>query len=424
MRIAFISETFSKQMGYLQNTLPKYLARHGAEVHLITAGVPPYFDSSDFRDAYSGFSALENLQPDTVEQYEGYTLHVLRSRKVFGYRRIIGLGRKLRSIRPDVVQSHPAIGWIPFDAALHKLLLGYKLFTGQHNASSGFPLATQKLLPWSLPMLRCYVTRWLPGRFTSWLTEKCYAVTLDCGQIAWRYYGVQKRKVVVMYLPVDTDYMYPVRSDESSRERQEVRRRLGVAADEILCIYTGKLNEVKNALLLAQAIERLRAAGQPYRGLFIGAGTQQQTIRECPSALVLDFVPYCELAPYYRASDIGVWTGNESISQLDAAACGLPLIVSDLMGYFDHVKGNGLVFHYNDLEDLMRVLLRLRDSGLRQQWGACAASKMMEHFSASSVAQRRLLGYSGREVPIVASGEGEVSTDASASAGSCHARGH
>jgi hypothetical protein len=87
------------------------------------------------------------------------------------------------------------------------------------------------------------------------------------------------------------------------------------------------------------AIERLRAQGQPYRGLFIGAGTQQPAIRECSSSIVIDVMPYRELAPYYRANDIDVWTGNESIPQLDAA-CGLPLIISDLMGYFDpHALG-------------------------------------------------------------------------------------
>ena len=102
---------------------------------------------------------------------------------------------------------------------------------------------------------------------------------------------------------------------------------------------------------------------------------------------------YGELPPYYRAADIGVWPTDESISMLDAAACGLPLIVSDGIVYRDHVDGNGLVYKMNDLSDLVRTLLELQSAEYRHRLGMASSAKMKSHFSIESIALRRIHDY-------------------------------
>lgn len=246
---------------------------------------------------------------------------------------------------------------------------------------------------WNAERLRCFVTRTVPGRLVSLATEKCYGVTNDCAEIAWRYYGVQRHKVKMMSLGVDTDFFFPVISDDTIQERAALRQRLGFSEDDIVCIYTGKLTEGKNALILAEAMERLRSMGKPFRGLFIGGGPQKQSIRAHPSSVVLDFMPFSELAAYYRTADIGVWPADESTSTLDAAACGLPLIVSDGIVYREHVEGNGIVYKMNDLDDLVHNLLRLIDPQERKRLGLLGADKMARTFSWESVARRRLRDY-------------------------------
>ena len=72
-----------------------------------------------------------------------------------------------------------------------------------------------------------------------------------------------------------------------------------------------------------------------------------------PHCRILNFMDFSKLAAYYRASEIGVWTGNESTSQLDAAACAIPIIISDAVIYREHVDGNGLVFRQNNLDALV-----------------------------------------------------------------------
>jgi glycosyltransferase involved in cell wall biosynthesis len=393
MRIAIISEVLSKQMGYLENCLPKYLSRLGADVHLITMDLLPYYQMPDFDETYGDFLKSERLTTGTIEPYDGYALHVLPHHKVFGYMRMVNLTQKLRAIRPDIVQTTAAIGWIPLDVSLAKPILKYKLFTGSHTAASMFPISQGNTPFINRKKLTTFISRYLPGRLTSLFTEKCYAVTSDCRDIAVKYFGVQSSKVEIMHLGVDTDYFRPADIPDLIQERQNTRKELGLPKDAILCIYTGKFTEEKNPLILAKAIRYLKEKGEPFFGIFIGDGFQRDAIQSHDSCIVLPFMPFHKLPMYYRASDIAIWPTNESTSMLDAAACGLPLIVSDGIVYRDHVEGNGLVYRMNDIKDLIGKLQYLRDPGLREELGKIGAKKMKSSFSWDGIAKKRYNDY-------------------------------
>jgi len=210
MRLVLLSETFSKKMGYLQNTLPKYLARLGVDVHVITMNLPPYYQINSLNQTYAKFAGADELVPGSVEAHDGYTLHVLGHKRVFGYMRMVGLSAKLRSLQPDIVQTSSSIGWIAQDAALGKVLLGYKLFTGSHTHASVFPLANRHLPRLSPTRLRCIATRTIPGFIVSLASEKCYVTASDCGDVAARFFGVQEDKIAISALGVDTDIFQPI----------------------------------------------------------------------------------------------------------------------------------------------------------------------------------------------------------------------
>src|SRR5438309_1089688 len=306
LRWTLLSEIFARQMGYLENFLPKYLARLGADVDVIATDLPIYhqLNERERKEAYSGFADGNDLVPGAVESIHGFRLHVLAHGRTLGHMRMVGLRKKLRSIRPNIVQTTHAIGWIPLQAALAKPLLGYKLFTGNHYHASVFPLANKRVPPWSKELLRCRITRSLPGRLVGQFTEKCYAITSDCADVAVRFFGVPGDKIDICPLGVDTELFRPVSSQEEQRERLQMRQRLGFSESDIVCIYTGRLGEGKNPLLLAQAVAHLTAAGEPFRGLFVGNGVQAEAILSCPGCILHPFVPVHELGNFYRASDI------------------------------------------------------------------------------------------------------------------------
>lgn len=392
MRVIILADSFSRKMGYAENCLSKALANLGVEVHLVTLDLPNHYSMPNFAETYGDFINQTEEYP-SVEQVDGYTVHYLPHRRVLGYMYMGHLFQTLHSLQPDIVQTFAAISWLPLLAAIARSFLGYKLFTGSHNAASTFPLARQKTAIWNRQRLAALLTRAVPGRLISLATEKCYAVTGDAAEIAVKFFGVPRSKVQVMFLGVDTDYFFPASSFAHQEERGRIRGKLGIREADILCIYSGKMTREKNVLLLAETIAKLRAQGKKYVGLFIGSGVQRKAIEDVDGCIMRPFMPYQELGPFYRAADIGVWpSAIESTSILDAAACGLPLIVSDTI-YREPTEGNGLVYRLNDREDLERAMRQLGDSEERKRLGTIGAKKMAQSFSWKARAESRLRDY-------------------------------
>ncbi len=393
LRVALISEVFCKNMGYLENVLPKYLARLGAEVHVVASDLPHDFRQKSSNGIYTGF--VPGWQAGSTHVMNGFTLHILGHKKSLGYMRLVGLREKLRALRPDVVQTMTPIGWIAIDAALFRAGLGYRLFTGSHHHASVFPLATHPAPPWSSARLKCLAARTIPGRLVSLITEKCYAITADCADVAMRFFGVPRGKIEICPLGVDAEIFHPLRSPHDAAARAALRERIGFSDPEIVCIYTGRFTHDKNPLVLARAVSELQRQGLPYRALFIGNGPQNDEIRRCSGCLTHPFEPVRELGAFFRAADIGVWPAQESLSMLDAAACGLPIVVNHTMTAPERIAGNGLTYQLNDSNDLQRALRELQCAAARLEMGRIGAEKMARDFSWESIAQRRLRDYEG-----------------------------
>jgi len=378
-------------MGYLENLMPKYLARLGVETHVVATDLAMSFRQNAGHGEYGDFAPRNAA--GTVESVDGYTLHIVGHKRVLGQIRMAGLKKKLALLRPDVVQTMTPIGWIGLDAALFKRSLGYQLFTGCHYHASVFPIAGKKTRPLSSEWLQCLVTRTAPGRLVSLATKKCYAIAQDCAEIAERFFGVERGKITICPLGVDQEIFYPVADDADFASRVGLRRRLGFAENEIVCVYSGRFSEEKNPLLLAKAVERLFRNGAPYRGLFIGNGAQVEAIAACAGCKTHPFVNVKELGSFYRAADIGVWPAQESMSMLDAAACGVPIVANHTMTARERLDGNGLAYRLNDLDDLVRVLQELRDAETRIHMGKLGARKMAREYGWESIARERLRDY-------------------------------
>ncbi len=213
-------------------------------------------------------------QAGSIHRVDGYSVHVLPHRSQLGYMRMVGLLDKLKLLRPDVIQTFTVGGWIALDATIARLFFGSRLFTGSHRCACTFPVEQLSNSLFSTPRISNLLLRETPGRITSLFTEKCYAATQDCAMVAARFMGMQRRKVMVQHLGFDSATCHPLNSEGARAERTALRRRLGFAPDDLVVINTGKLNSQRNGLLLAQTVGHLRAKSLPFRGLFIGCGSQ------------------------------------------------------------------------------------------------------------------------------------------------------
>ena len=388
LRVAILYEVFAEKMGYAPTCIAKELVRKGVEVHYVTAGLPPNHHLKDFDRTYTDF-----LQREGAPTIDGIKVHLLDYKRTYGGIWMKGVAAALRRIAPDVVQTFSHVGWAPLQAAGLRSELDFALFTANHMTASVFPLARSNP-PWFHPR-RIFelLQRGIPGRLISSQIVKCYGATIDCSDVARRFFGVPESKLVTVPLGVDTSIFHPSRDDGERAAAAALRERLGLTEGEIMCVYSGRFSDDKNPLLLARAIEPLRAEGEPFAGIFYGDGEQKEAIAACAGSRVHPFVPYTELGDLFRAADIAVWPTQESTSMLDAAACGTPTVVNDTLAALERVEGNGLRYRLNDLEDLKRTLRELRDPALRATLGARGAEKMRTQFSWSELTQRRLDDY-------------------------------
>ena len=141
-----------------------------------------------------------------------------------------------------------------------------------------------------------------------------------------------RSKLKLLLLGTDTDLFHPAETDAERASRRAVRASLGFLADDTVSAYTGRFTRAMNPCLLAQAIHALNARDPQFKGLFIGDGAEGESIVATPGCKRLPFMRHNTLSEQYRAADIAVWPRRESMSMLDAAASGLPVVVSDKIG--------------------------------------------------------------------------------------------
>lgn len=392
MRIALVNVYFAEQMGYADGCLARALSALGHEVHLVVSDGRPYFDTPEYESTYRAFLGPP-LAPCGVSALDGYTLHRLPHARRGARLSLRGLVPYLRRLRPDVVQAFSSWSPVVTELALARPALGYRLFLGCHIHASVFPPARGQ-------SRRRERARWTAyklslGAIVGRACERSYAISDDAALIAERWFGLPSAKVQVMPLGVDTDAFRPADTAALADDRLRVRAELGVGPDEVLCVYSGRFSAGKDPHCLARAVAALRSSGRPWRALFIGQGTPEQVagLEEQSGSLVHPFVDFQRLGALYRAADIGVWPRQESTSQLDAVACGLPLVVSEQTHVRERIEGNGRTYVEGDSRDLARVLAELEPVEERRRLGRLGAERVRRELSWSRLARRRLNDY-------------------------------
>src|SRR5579859_3896690 len=281
MRIVLVTEMFSEGMGYTENCLPKAFAQLGNDVHVITSNMQVYGNLPSYAATYGRFLGPATVPVGTLE-IDGFRVHRLPHRLLGGYIAIRGLIRKVRELKPEVVQANAAGSISTFMLAAARRLIGYQLFSECHqHLSVVHPYLKEAARPtqWSgLKRAAYFLSRTLPGHLASLETSKCYAIAPDCVEVAHRFYGVPLQKIALMPLGTDTDVFRPSVGEGDAVARSSTRARFGFAPEDVVCIYTGRFSDEKNPFLLAQAVSNLRRDGHPIMGLFVGDGAQRKRI--------------------------------------------------------------------------------------------------------------------------------------------------
>ena len=194
------------------------------------------------------------------------------------------------------------------------------------------------------------------------------------------YYGMCRERVRFFPNTVDV-HGIAARVDELRGDRAAIRRSLGVES-AFAALFVGRLIAAKAPLELLEAYRRVCERRSDCALLIVGDGELEGELREgiaehgLRGARLLGFRQGEELLAVYAAADLFVLPSRQEpwgVVVNEAAAAGLPLLVSDAVGAGrDLVEpgGNGEVVGAGDVDGLTERWLALLDSGRLEEMGA------------------------------------------------------
>jgi glycosyltransferase involved in cell wall biosynthesis len=218
---------------------------------------------------------------------------------------------------------------------------------------------------------------------------------------AWQIKARYKHYPHVMYNGVDVEEFHPSRRDRG------VRQRLGVADDEVLFTFAGRLVGWKGLQIALAALAEKDLKNLRTKLLIIGDGDELSKLRQSASELGVServifhpAVPHAELPSYYASADAGVFPsiGDEAfgITIAEAMACGLPVVASHVGG-IPEVIGNegscGLLTTPGDAHELAAAMAEIaRSEAERRRMGEAGTQRIRRLFTWEMAAKRLLAG--------------------------------
>ena len=180
-----------------------------------------------------------------------------------------------------------------------------------------------------------------------------------------------------------------------------LRQALGLA-DRRIVLSVGRFVPIKNMALLIEALAKMAPADPSLHLLLVGEGPELQSLKEQAARLDVTravtfagYVPQAEMAPYYHTADLfalGSDFDNSPNVVLEAMACGLPVVATEVGGVAEYVapRGGALV----PRRDAMAMAGMLGDwmSSVerRRAAGAFNRQRVLQEFSWRASASRLL----------------------------------
>jgi glycosyltransferase involved in cell wall biosynthesis len=369
VRIAHLSQYFQPKIGYNDLYLPLKQQETGHEVCVITS------DRYAPNTRFFGNVMAERIVGTGTFREEGILTYRLPCVfEIKGYAPLVlGIREALSAYKPDVVHCHDTISPFVVAAALSKRAMKHILvvdsitgtFHPENIKKTAYSFYKRTVFP--------YIDREV---------DMFFAITDGARRWLVEEFGVAPERIELIPLGADMDLF-----TQDSAKRNEIRSSLGVADDDVLLVYSGKIVPEKDLSTLIRAVAFL-----PFRTrkrvkmLFVGGGPKRhldEITRLAEEHGILDKmilkppVQRTELPVFYSAADVGVWPGIPSNSIIEAMSSNLPIIIVDYSsrrheydtsGFLENE--NGLSFAEGKANELSSAVKKLaEDDELRRSMG-------------------------------------------------------
>jgi glycosyltransferase involved in cell wall biosynthesis len=179
-----------------------------------------------------------------------------------------------------------------------------------------------------------------------------------------------------------------------------IRTNLGWKQDDRIVGYVGRLAHIKGVDLLAAAFSEMAHTAPEVKLVIVGSGEEENRIRAVLSKAFSEgrvhiepALPHEKLVGWYRAMDLFVMPSRyETMSSaiLEAQACGVPFLASDIAGNRMIAKaGGGWLFQHGCANSLSICLKRvLKDPREMKVRGTKGAIHVRQHYNWGASAER------------------------------------
>lgn len=148
-------------------------------------------------------------------------------------------------------------------------------------------------------------------------------------------------------------------------DKNECRNKLNYLHDDFIIAFVGRFYDRKGVKRVSDAIKHINDSH--IKSIFIGTNNPGETMQpDCDGILFKGKLPHDDIPIYLNSADIFVLpTLAEGCSNsiVEAMACGLPIISSDLPFNYDILNsGNSILVNPNDIDAIAAAIAKLRDN--------------------------------------------------------------
>ena len=220
-------------------------------------------------------------------------------------------------------------------------------------------------------------TKSIYGHLISFSLNHCDKVISVSGDLAetMKSLGITEDKIVILRNAVDTERFKPFKN-------MELRYKYAIGENEILILFVGYLDTFKGIFELIAAFYEMNKKNKNVKLMMVGTGPKKDELKKKVLKLNLENfliftgkVSPVEMHKYYQAADIFVlpsYTEGLPISVLEAMACGLPIVTTNVGGIPEVIEDglNGFIINSKDETELREKLkILIKNKGLREKFG-------------------------------------------------------
>jgi phosphatidylinositol alpha-1,6-mannosyltransferase len=227
---------------------------------------------------------------------------------------------------------------------------------------------------------------------------QCYRVVVNSQWTKDKLIGenVNPEKINIVIGGIDTKLF--IQTDK----KEKIRKELGIDQDIFLLLTAGNIVNDKGIDTVIKSIKEISKKINNIKYYIVGKGDKEEEIQKLISNLDLNDKIYMigrksqdELCKYYQAADIYVQISRiETMGRtfIEANACGLPVVASNVGGIPSIVKNgvNGLLV--NDPEDIKevtnKITILINDCNIRSSMGNNGYKLIKEKYSWDNVGKK------------------------------------